>query len=135
MGPPALETPLTAPASAVASLTVADLNGDGREDVIVTRVERGTTSRSPVSFLLDRAANFVDATKALAGHQIREIDPSAVIVGDLTGDGRTDVLLADSGGPEPDTGAVDAARREGSGSSRGPTCFRIARRRAAESAR
>ena len=28
-------------ASAVASMTVADLNGDGREDVIVTRVERG----------------------------------------------------------------------------------------------
>ena len=52
-GSPQRESSLTVPSSAVASLTVADLNGDGRQDVIVTRVERGTSISSPVSFLLD----------------------------------------------------------------------------------
>ena len=105
-GSPQREPPITAPASAVASLTVADLNGDGRQDVIVTRVERGTATSSPVSFLLNERGTYVDATKSLTGQAIREVDPSAVLVGDFTGDGRTDVLLADAGGPESRGGGV-----------------------------
>ena len=52
-GSPQREPPIKVPASAVASLTVADLNADGRQDVIVTRVERGTATSSKVSFLLN----------------------------------------------------------------------------------
>ena len=43
-------------------------------------------------------------TPSLTGQAIREVDPSAVLVGDFTGDGRTDVLLADDGGPDPRRG-------------------------------
>ena len=32
----------------------------------------------------------------MTGQHVREVDPTAVVVGDLTGDGRTDVLLADA---------------------------------------
>ena len=59
-----------------------------------------------VSFLLDERGTFVDAPSSLTGQPIREVDPSAVLVGDFTGDGRTDVLLADEGGPESRGGRV-----------------------------
>ena len=112
-GSPQLEPPLTVPASAVASLTVADLNGDGRRTSLSPASNAGRRRRSPVSILLTEDAPLSMHTQSLVGHPIREIAPSAVVVDDLTGDGRSDVLLADSGGPDPVVGGVTLLVRDG----------------------
>ena len=72
------------------SVAVADLNGDGKTDIVVANYGDGT-----VSVLLNTTTNgvfsFASQTTFAAGK-----DPIAVAVADLNGDGKPDIIVANS---------------------------------------
>lgn len=71
------------------SVTVADLNGDGRPDIIAANANSGT-----VSVLSNKG----DGTFAAPVIYPAGIRPVAVAVGDLNGDGFPDLVVADASG-------------------------------------
>ena len=81
-----------------ASVALADLNGDGRPDIVTANAILATSGagESTVSVLLQDAAN--------PGHYLPAVsdptgpDPVAVAIGDLNGDGKPDLAVADSSG-------------------------------------
>ena len=88
--------PDTINANAVANLglvsaaTFADLNGDGRADLVVT------SEWGPVRVLLNRNGRLVDATNALGLARITS-RWNGVTVGDFDGDGRLDIVATSWG--------------------------------------
>jgi FG-GAP-like repeat/FG-GAP repeat len=80
------------------SVAVADLDGDGRPDVVTANaiLSANGAGNSTVSVLLQ------DATHP--GHYLSAVnyttdpDPVSVVIGDLNGDGKPDLAVADSGG-------------------------------------
>ena len=80
------------------SLAAADVNGDGKPDIIVVNGELGVPSprSDTVSVLLQDPQNpgqFLPAVDYPTGKV-----PNAVAIGDLNGDGRPDLAVADSTG-------------------------------------
>jgi FG-GAP-like repeat/FG-GAP repeat len=80
------------------SIAVGDLNGDGKPDIVVVNTEVGTpTPRSDsVSVLLQDPTSpgqFLPATDYPTGRV-----PNAVAIGDLNGDGKPDLVVADTTG-------------------------------------
>jgi FG-GAP-like repeat len=77
------------------SIAVGDVNGDGKLDLVVALA--GGTSADPfggVAILLGRGdGTFPNVTKLAAG-----LRPIAVVLGDVNGDGKLDVLSADEAG-------------------------------------
>jgi trimeric autotransporter adhesin len=76
------------------SVTVSDVNGDGKPDLIVTNVLVNT-----VSVLLNTTAP-VAATPSFAAQQTFATgsSPSSVTVADVNGDGKPDLIVADGDG-------------------------------------
>jgi hypothetical protein len=81
-----------------ASVAVADLDGDGRPDIVTANAILSTNGAgdSSVSVLLQDAAQ--------SGHYLPAVsyatgpDPLSVAIGDLNGDGKPDLAIADSSG-------------------------------------
>jgi T5SS/PEP-CTERM-associated repeat protein len=89
------------------SVTLADVNGDGKLDAIVA--DNGNFAGNPgfISVLLgDGKGGFGPATNYAAGP-----NPAGVTTGDVNGDGKPDVVVADSGGD----GAVSVLLGDGDG--------------------
>jgi ankyrin repeat protein len=76
------------------SVTVGDLNGDGKLDLAVANGNTGST----VSVLLSTTAPGA-AAPSFAAHQefATGANPQSVTVGDLNGDGKLDLVVANSG--------------------------------------
>jgi hypothetical protein len=83
----------------LAGLGTADLNWDGWTDVIVVRSTLGCPEGSAISILLnDQMGGLAEATDAVfEGPLPQMLRPSAIVLRDLNGDGRTDAFIADQG--------------------------------------
>lgn len=83
----------------VQELAAADLTGDGLEDVVVTRARWASEELWPISVLVnDGAGGFVDGTSDVIEGPVPYTQmPRHTVVADLNGDGRDDVLIADTG--------------------------------------
>jgi hypothetical protein len=74
------------------SVTVADVNGDGKPDLIVTSDGAVFTNTSGVSVLLGNGDGTFQPAKTFAVPKY----PSAVAITDINGDNKPDLLVADS---------------------------------------
>lgn len=79
------------------AIEVGDLDGDGRDDLIVPTVE--VDSRDVKAIFVEVGADPVIVT-------LQESIVETVAVGDLSGDGRADVLMVPESGPTPAPGAA-----------------------------
>jgi len=80
-------------------LVTADLNGDGRPDILIT-VSKDTGIRPiPVTILVnDGKGNFSDQTRGLFTNDVpMPENPRQIVIADFNGDGRPDVFMADTG--------------------------------------
>jgi len=80
------------------SVAVADLDGDGRADIVTANAILSTNGlgNSTVSVLLQDATHpghYLPAVSYATG-----VDPQSVAIGDLNGDGRPDLAVADGSG-------------------------------------
>jgi len=83
----------------VSQIAAADLNGDGVQDLIVTRSVYLGQQTFPVTVLLgDGHGRFVDASDSMFGGGVpRTQNARKLVLADFNGDGRSDVFVADHG--------------------------------------
>ena len=102
------------------SATLADLNGDGRADLVVASVGNAGATGSVGVFMNDGTGRFRDPTSMSAGSA-----PAAVAVADLNGDGRPDLAVANvkSTTCTGAQGTIDALFADGNGGFQGSVRF------------
>jgi hypothetical protein len=96
---------------AASGFAVADFNGDGRPDVLVTQGQpQARALYPPVVFVNNGRGGFTDQTSSLfAGPPPLTMSQSRVLVADFNRDGRPDVFVSDFGSDLPgDTGHQNA---------------------------
>ena len=83
----------------VAALARGDLTGDGLDDIVVTRGRWRSEETFPISILVnDGRGMFVDRTVELfEGPVTQPQGATQTVLEDFNGDGRLDILIADSG--------------------------------------
>ena len=74
------------------SMALADLNGDGKADFVVANIDSLSVSVFLNATTFGHALAFASATDSTTGSE-----PVSVAVGDLNGDGRPDLAIADNG--------------------------------------
>ena len=95
------------------SVALGDVNGDGRPDIVTANSDRNTNT---VSVLLGAGAGvFGPKTDFPTGMQ-----PASVVLGDVNGDGRPDIVTANSG-----SNSVSVLLNTGTGAFGPPTGFPI----------
>jgi len=100
-------------AASIEWLATADLNGDGWTDAIVVRNIFQTLQSFEISILLnDQRGGLVDATHQVFDGPVPRVQhPSKILLRDFSGDGRTDVFIANSGmDTSPHPGRVLSAK-------------------------
>ncbi|CAF3487901.1 unnamed protein product [Rotaria sp. Silwood1] len=78
--------------TSLTSVTAADVNGDGKADIIVG----GSSSNNVGVFLNNGDGTFPD-TKALAYGSLINSAPESVTTADVNGDGKVDIIVANKG--------------------------------------
>jgi uncharacterized repeat protein (TIGR01451 family) len=76
------------------SVAAGDLNGDGHPDVAVTNINSNT-----VSVLLGNGQGGLGAATQYSVGTSRDLAPTSVAIGDLNGDGKPDLAVADGNTP------------------------------------
>ena len=71
-------------------MVVGDLNGDGKPDVAITDTSGGDAGPFSVDVLLNRG----DGTLAAANHNFISGSPQALVLADVDGNGRNDLVVA-----------------------------------------
>ena len=80
-------------------IAVADFNGDGHPDVLITRNSQDAQHTYPVTVLLgDGKGSFTDGTRSIFEGDVPQVQfPRQIVIADFNGDGRPDVFIADTG--------------------------------------
>jgi hypothetical protein len=102
------------------SVAVADLNGDGRPDVVVTNYRGASNGDGLVGVLLGNG----DGTfQAVQSYDAGWYGASSVTVADVNGDGKADVIFAIPGGASNDGGEAGVLLGNGDGTFRTARLF------------
>jgi hypothetical protein len=93
----------TAPYGYEPSVTSADFNGDGLEDVVITKMTFQTTETYELDILLnDGNGSLVLAASSIFSGTIPAVQhPRQVVIADFNGDGVSDIFVADHGYDAP----------------------------------
>ncbi len=80
-------------------IAVADFNGDGHQDVLITRNSQDAQHAFPVTVLLgDGKGHFSDGTSSIFQGSVPATQfARQIVIADFNGDGRPDVFVADHG--------------------------------------
>ena len=80
-----------------------DLNGDGWKDLVVGRLDFGTTRTFEIDILLsDGRGHLREGTSQLFSGPVPRVQhPREIVIADFNGDGRTDIFVADHGQDAP----------------------------------
>jgi hypothetical protein len=80
-------------------IAVADFNGDGHQDVLITRNSMDAQHTYPVTILLgDGKGHFTDGTSSIFEGNVPQTQfARQIVIADFNGDGRPDVFIADHG--------------------------------------
>jgi uncharacterized protein (TIGR03437 family) len=89
------------PNPSATSLTIGDLNGDGKADVVVADNATGQTNLGGIGVLLGKGDGTLGAEQVFSAGS----HPISVATGDFNADGKLDVAVADSGDPFSGAGA------------------------------
>ena len=81
------------------SPTAGDFNGDGLEDIVITRLNFKTYDTFELGILLnDGDGSVIEATSSIfSGASPTVQNPRQIIIADFNGDGRSDIFVADHG--------------------------------------
>ncbi|EIM31785.1 putative calcium-binding protein,FG-GAP repeat protein, partial [Leptothrix ochracea L12] len=106
--------------NAATAIATADLNGDGRLDIVAARADYG--SATPISVLLGaNTGGFTPAVAYYAAGTSGNMDlPIDVALGDVDGDGKLDIVTANSG-----TGQVAVLKGLGDGTFGAATTYNV----------
>jgi hypothetical protein len=80
-------------------IAVADFNGDGHQDILITRNSQDAQHTYPVTVLLgDGKGNFTDGTSSVFQGSVPQTQfARQIVISDFNGDGHPDAFIADHG--------------------------------------
>ena len=88
-------------ASGITNIAVGDVNGDGRSDVVVIAAGSGFNTAGAFVYYANASGTLQAPVQVDSGTKL-----GPLVVGDLTGDGRADIALAENGADRITTGSL-----------------------------
>jgi VCBS repeat protein/Big-like domain-containing protein len=106
------------------AVAVGDLNGDGWPDLVVVSNDGACLSFYCLGVLLNKGDGTFDA---VVGYTTAGFDISSIVISDVNGDGKPDLVFTDLCGTECNNGAVEVLLGNGDGTFGSPTLYNLNR--------